>query len=147
MMNQKTLYTIGILSILIAFSFANSSCKKDEKSSSISQVPVDFYLYLNEPSNVALNAIGGWMYVNAGTKGVLIYRQSTTGFTALERNCPYDPNEDCSLIEVYSGISAIDSCCKSQFSIYDGSIINGPAAQSLYRYNSVLNGNVLHVYD
>ena len=139
-------YVIYIILLVIAISFLGS-CKKDKKSSEIAKLPVDFYLYLNDPSNVALNAVGGWLYVNAGTKGVIVYRQTIDAFVSLERNCPYDPNESCSIIEIYSGISSIDSCCKSQFSIYDGSIINGPASQSLYRYQSILNGNVLHVYD
>ncbi len=133
--------------ILMFLALVSVSCKKDKQDSNVAKVPVDFYLYLNEPSNVNLNAIGGWLYVNAGTKGVIVYRSGDETFTALEQNCPYDPDKECSLVEVYSGISAVDSCCSSQFSIYDGSVINGPATQPMYRYQSVLNGTVLHIYN
>ncbi len=122
------------------------ACKKDERESSVASEPVDFYLYLNEPANVDLNAIGGWKYLNAGTKGIIIYRVSTDDFTALERNCPYDPDKNCSLIEVTSVPIAVDSCCGSKFSIVDGALINGPASQPMYRYQVVKNGDVLHVY-
>jgi len=87
------------------------------------------------------------MYVNAGTKGIIIYRKSTTEFTASERNCTYDPNASCSIVEVLSGISAIDSCCTSRFSIFDGSVINGPATKPLYQYRTLFDGNALRVYN
>jgi nitrite reductase/ring-hydroxylating ferredoxin subunit len=139
-------YTTYILLLALTISFLGS-CKKDEKSSQVAQVPVNFFLYLNDPANVELNAVGGWLYINGGTKGIIVYRQSNEEFTALERNCPYDPNKSCSLVEELSGIIFVDSCCLSQFSIYDGSIVNGPATQSMYRYRSVLNGSTLHIYD
>ena len=136
------LFSIGIL----VFFLNSSSCKKDE-TNDIAQNYVDFTLYINEPSNIALNAVGGWAYVNAGTKGIIIYRRSQTEFTALERNCTFDPNASCSIVEVLSGISSIDSCCNSRFSIYDGSVINGPATQPLYQYRTVFDGVALRVYN
>lgn len=141
-MNRIIPFTLALAGSLLLI----QSCKKDERESSVASEPVDFYLYLNEPANVDLNAIGGWKYLNAGTKGIIVYRQSVEDFVALERNCPYDPNKECSIIEVYSGTSAIDSCCGSQFSIYDGALIKGPSSQPMYRYQVVKNGDVLHVY-
>ena len=136
---------------IILFAFAGSvmfsvSCKKD-KNSDVAQNYVDFYLYINEPSNIALNAVGGWKYVAAGTKGIIVYRRSQSEFTALERNCTYDPTAACSIVEVLSGISSIDSCCTSRFSIYDGSVINGPATQPLYQYHTYFDGSTLRIFN
>lgn len=121
------------------------SCKKDNND--VAQNRVDYYLYINEPSNIALNAIGGWLYIPAGTKGIIVYRRAQNEFTALERNCTYDPNAACSLVKVLSGISAIDSCCSSRFSIFDGSVINGPATQPLYTYNTTFDGVTLRIFN
>jgi nitrite reductase/ring-hydroxylating ferredoxin subunit len=133
--------------MLTACCLVFAGCKKDD-ANDVAQYPVDFYLYLNEPSNFALNAVGGYLYLGGGTKGIIIYRKTQTEFNAIERNCTYDPGENCSLVEVQSGITAIDSCCGSKFSIYDGSIITGPAAQPLYFYYTSYDpaSNSLHVY-
>lgn len=81
--SRKNLTTILFSVGILIFFLNSSSCKKDE-TNDIAQNYVDFTLYINEPSNIALNAVGGWAYVNAGTKGIIIYRRSQTEFTALE---------------------------------------------------------------
>jgi len=137
---------LQLLTFATAVTLVFNSCKK-EGDDDIAQNHVDYYLYLNEPSNINLNAVGGWMYVPAGTKGIIVYRRSDSDFTALERNCTYDPNTSCSIVEVLSGISSIDSCCSSRFSIYDGSVINGPATHPLYQYNTYFDGSTLRIYN
>ena len=141
----QSVKTYGIFLIVLLI-IVVASCKKDN-TNDIAQNYVDYYLYINEPSNIALNAVGGWMYVPAGTKGIIVYRRSQSEFTALERNCTYDPNAPCSLVKVLSGISSIDSCCNSRFSIYDGSVINGPATQPLYQYNTTFDGSTLRIFN
>lgn len=137
---------LSLLFIACVPVFLISSCKKDDNND-IAQYYVDFTLYLNEPSNIALNAVGGWVYVNEGTKGIIVYRRSLSEFTALERNCPYDPTAACSIVQIVSGITAIDSCCSSRFSIYDGSVINGPATKSMYQYKTYYDGVILRVFN
>ena len=139
-------FTVGVLLLFTSVIFVASSCKKDD-TEDIAQYYVDFTIFINEPAYINLNAIGGWMYINAGTKGIIIYRRSQTEFTALERNCTYDPNASCSIVEVLSGISAIDSCCTSRFSIFDGSVMNGPATRPLYQYRTTFDGVALRVFN
>jgi nitrite reductase/ring-hydroxylating ferredoxin subunit len=146
MFRVKSLIPVIAGCILLVTGFT-TSCKKDNDSPDVAQNYVDYTLYINEPANIALNAVGGWMYVNAGTKGIIVYRRSQTEFTALERNCTYDPNASCSIVEVVSGITSIDSCCTSRFSIFDGSILNGPATQPLYQYNTYFDGTILRIYN
>jgi nitrite reductase/ring-hydroxylating ferredoxin subunit len=147
MTSSKSILFTGTVALLFAsVVFFSSSCKKDD-TDDIAQYYVDFTIFINEPAYINLNAIGGWMYINAGTKGIIIYRRTQTEFTALERNCTYDPNASCSIIEVLSGISAIDSCCTSRFSIFDGSVINGPATRPLYQYRTTFDGIALRVFN
>jgi nitrite reductase/ring-hydroxylating ferredoxin subunit len=131
---------------LVLFLLLGNACDKDE-TNDIAQYYVDFTIYLNEPSSLPLSVVGGWMYVNAGTKGIILYRRSSSEFTASERNCTFDPTDSCSVVQVQSGISAIDSCCNSRFSIFDGSVINGPATRPLYQYKTLFDGNALRVYN
>jgi hypothetical protein len=144
--SKSILFTGTVVLLFASVVFFSSSCKKDD-TDDIAQYYVDFTIFINEPAYINLNAIGGWMYINAGTKGIIIYRRTQTEFTALERNCTYDPNASCSIIEVLSGISAIDSCCTSRFSIFDGSIINGPATRPLYQYRTTFDGIALRVFN
>ncbi len=145
-MKLHGIFRMVLFLIAISGLFFLASCKKDN-TNDIAQNYVDYYLYINEPSNIALNAVGGWKYIPAGTKGIIVYRRSQNEFTALERNCTFDPNATCSLVEVLSGISSIDSCCTSRFSIYDGSVINGPATQPLYQYQTYFDGVTLRIFN
>ncbi len=146
MTTSKNYILLKIISLFLVTGIIVSACKKDDKDD-VAQNYVDYYLYINEPSNIALNAVGGWKYIPAGTKGIIVYRRSQTEFTALERNCSFDPNVPASLVKVLSGISAIDSVCMSRFSIYDGSVINGPATQPLYQYQTYFDGTTLRIFN
>lgn len=142
---RKKLLLTGLVALLLS---PILSCEKQSETGNVPQVPVDEYIDLNLPSFIALNVVNGWIYYPAGNKGILVFRSSPTEFTALERTCTFDPYSSC-LIEVENnGLLAIDTCCGSRFSIYDGSVTNGPASQALFRYRSdILQGNILHIYN
>ena len=123
-----------------------SGCTKNNSQDPIPNVYVNIDLYLSDPSNVKLNAIGGWVYVTGGVRGVIVYRKSNDEFIALERNCPYQPKESCATVSVdASNILAVDTCCGSKFQLMDGSIVNGPATYPLKRYLTTLSNNTLHI--
>ena len=124
------------------------SCKKRGDNSVIPNVPVDIYIYTTDPVFFNLQVAGGWEYISGGSRGILIYRASNSDFMAFDRHCPYMPENTCGQIEVSAtNVSAIDSCCDSQFSIIDGSIQKGPAAMPLKQYQTTFDGTVLHVYN
>ena|SRR6185369_16815354 len=134
--------------MLMAFTFSLSECKKD--NSTIPNVSVDLYVYLSIPSSINLNSQGGWIYVNGGVKGIIVYRRSNEEFAAYERACPYDPNESSALVEVdSSNILAVDRHCGSKFNLLDNTIINGPTTRSLKAYHADYDasGNTVHVYN
>lgn len=122
------------------------SCKKDKEV--IPNVPIDLYVYTNDPQFIDLNAVGGWVYVAGGSRGIIIYRKSNDEFMTYDRHCTYQPNNSCARVEVNSSdIIAVDSCCGSQFVITDGSVSNGPASQPLRAYQNTYDGTVLHIYN
>jgi len=134
------------LYILLAITVA-AGCKKDNNNS-IPNTAVDIYIYANNPSFIDVSVVGGWTYVMGGVRGILLYRKSNTEFMAYDRNCTYQPNQPCATVVMdVNNIEAKDTCCHSRFSIYDGSVFQGPAALPLKAYNTSYDGNVLHIYN
>ena len=107
-------------SLLTIFLTIISSCKEDPDDL-IPYAHVDFVIDINSTFYNELSAVGGWVYVTGGYKGILIYRLSMEDFLAFERSCTYKPLDPCERITMESsGLSMIDSCCGSRFLILDG---------------------------
>ena len=69
---------------------------------------------------------------------------------AYDRNCTYHSSDPAPCATVYvdsSNIIAVDSCCHSQFSMYDGTVLQTPATLPLKSYHTTFDGNVLHIYN
>lgn len=123
-----------------------SACKKDDQG--IPNVSVNIQIYTTDPSFVNLNAVGGWVYITGGSRGILVYRSSNTDFKAYDRHCPFEPENTCGRVEVdSSNIQVVDNCCGSKFLITDGSVTQGPASMPLKQYSTSFDGSVLHIYN
>ena len=132
-----------LLSLIIIF-----SCNKNKKR--VPYVPIDLYINITLPSYTNLNLIGGWVYVSGGSKGLIVYRQTADNFMVYDRHCTYDVNAACAPATVDSTNLTISCTCDgSQYQLYDGAVINGPATYSLQQYQSIYDGlaNTLHIYN
>ena len=140
-------------SIVLAFVglllFSAWSCNKDaNEHPNIPNVAVNLQLDINSTMYVELSTIGGYVYLTGGYKGIVVYRVSPEDFVAYDRACPYNPTLPCERITMDpSGITLTDSCCNSNFSILDGSIIRGPATQPLKRYQTQFDGQILRIFN
>lgn len=144
MKTKNSFALLLLLSILLISGFY--ACKKNDDSVPI--VPVDIYIYTSNPSFINLNAVGGWVYITGGARGILVYRKSISDFMAYDRNCTYNSNDACAVVYVdSSNIIATDTCCNSQFSIVDGTVLQAPAGLPLKTYSTTFDGNVLHIYN
>jgi hypothetical protein len=131
--------------LLSAIIFLLPDCKKD--NSTIPNVSVDIYLYLTQPESFDLNTVGGWVYVPGGVKGIIVFRKSINEFVAYERDCPYDPDVSAAKIDVdSSGVIGVDNHCGSKFSLFDNTILNGPATRGLKAYYTEYNSSNQTVY-
>ncbi len=135
------------LSFVLLFSIF--SCSKDTKSIQdhpVPSVPVDLTAYPNDPSYFKVQNVGGWMYVNGGIRGIILYRKSNEEFVALERSSPDDPNNAKDVCMVKSdNFSIRDTLTNSEWRIIDGTVTKGPAKWALRQYGTVYDGNVLRV--
>lgn len=125
------------------------SCKKKKNNEQyIPYVYVDFYIPISNPQFVSLNSVGGWVYVTGGSKGIIIYRNGNDEFAAYDRHCPYKPESSCSILKVSaSGTTAIDTCCGSEFLLVDGSVLKQPSSYPMLRYQTIFDGNNIHVFN
>lgn len=141
-------YRTKILTLVIISSFLllASTCNKNEDV--IQNVPVDLYLNINSTPYNNLNVVGGWVMIDGGLKGIIVYRKSMEEIKTYDRNCPYKPTSDCAIIfPENSGLIAADSCCGSRFLLSDGSVIKGPATLPLKEYNNTFDGAMIHIFN
>lgn len=140
-MQKKCLYILVISLILIG-------CSKDDQNSNIPLVNVNFTININDPAYANVKVVGGWMYLNGGSRGLILYRYNNDEFRAFDRHCTYNSNSSCALVAVdNSNITAKDDCCGSKFLITDGSVTQGPANLPLKQYNTSFDGSVLRIYN
>ena len=123
-----------------------TGCEKDDDT--IPGAIVNIVLSTTHADFNDLNAVGGWIYLIGGSRGILVYRVSIEEFMAYDRHCTYTPQESCALVDVdSSGVIAVDKCCGSKFVLTDGSVVNGPASIPLKQYQTSFDGNLLHIFN
>lgn len=111
-----------------------AGCRK-ENDSQVPNVPVNITIYLSLPEYSALNSVGNSILINGGYKGIVVYRKSIDAFAAYDRACPFDPTTSGAILVVDSSLVQVrDNKCGSRFSLFDGSITNGPATRPLRAY-------------
>jgi hypothetical protein len=71
------------------------SCNKNNNHP-VPNIPFDFTIDINLPSYSGLMGVGGWTYVNGGSKGIIVYRRAIDEFVAFDRHSPADVNGTCS---------------------------------------------------
>ena len=133
----------------IAFLITFQSCTKDEGQDNVAipNVTVNERININDPKYNNLTNVGGWAYLNAGSKGIILYRESTETVRAYERHCTFDPTEVCSQVDMNTALlQASDyECCGWVFSISSRSIIQGPATVPLLEYLAEFDGTFVEV--
>lgn len=128
---------------MVTIVISSNSCQKGNQSG-IPYVPVNYQLTVSNPEFAPLQAVGGWVYIGGGSKGIIVYRFSPDEFRAYDRHCTFQIEEECRVSVDNTDITAVDTdCCHSKFLLVDGAPIEGPAAIGLQQYNAQYNGNTL----
>jgi len=147
--HMRKIANYSVVVLLVGLLLASSwGCNKKTEHESIPNVAVNLYLDISSTLYIELSTIGGYVYLTGGYKGIVVYRVSPDEFVAYDRACPYDPKSACARITMDpSGITLTDSCCGSNFSVLDGSIIKGPATVPMKRYHTQYDGQILRVWN
>lgn len=134
---------ITLTTVILVMGF--SSCENTNRTG-VPYAPVNFQIVVSNPDFAALQAVGGYVMITGGSRGIIIYRASPDEFRAYDRHCTFLPEEGCRTTVDNTDIFAVcDECCNSKFLLVDGSPVDGPAALGLLQYNTSFNGNVLWI--
>ena len=136
-MQTKKHFLHPYFKVILVMSFMlllHSECNKQDE---IPYVFVNFELNIYDPDFSELQTVGGYVNLNGGYKGIIIYRRSIDEFMAYDRSCTYLPHEPCEKVTVdNSTLFAECECCGSKFMMYDGMVSKGPAARALIQYEA-----------
>lgn len=138
-----------LLILCFGFLLLAAKCNKQNQNP-VPFVPVDVTIDIQLPSYSNLQGVGGWTYLNGGSRGIIVYRKGIDEFVAFDRHSPADPDGTCPLAlypDDQNFLQLLDSCNNAVFSLYDGS----PVSNSIYglrQYATQFNGNnLLRVYN
>ena len=144
-----------VLAVVLSLVFTVACNKGEDPNSDIPYANINVVINPNSTLYQELNIIGGWMYypyVNAPSRGLIIYRLSLDQFMAYERTPPVNSN---ACVNPESGLSTYlvvddyypfvyDTCSDYSYQIIDGSPIE-PATIPLKQYYTSFDGMNLYI--
>ncbi len=133
-----------LLFLCIQFSSCNQS--NSNSDSIIPNVAVNYRVNLNDNTYFNLKNDGGFVYIpNVGVKGILLYRNNSTNYTAFERASPLNPYGKCNTIIMdASRLFLADTCGKATFDL-QGNVYSGNTTSPLKKYYTELSDNILQI--
>lgn len=134
---------------LIPFLLLIIACDDNNFNPNFPKKNIQLTIYPGSGAYFDLGAIGGSLFLEGGVRGLVIYRDGSNSFQVFDRACPYNPQDDCEIVdfEKENSFKLIDKCCGSQFLITTGEVLNGPSEFNLQRYNYTFDGNELRIWN
>ncbi len=130
---------------LLPFLLIASACSDTDTGPNIPVRLVNLQINLNNIQYQNLRQTGGFVYVEGGHKGLILFRKSESSYLAWDRICPHGPENVCEIVEMdASGFFMTDKCCESVFDL-DGYPSAGPARYPLVEYQATSDGTFLYV--
>lgn len=143
--------------VIALLTFQALSCNKNDPGLQhpVPHVTVNRQINMDNALFTKLNTPGGYVYLEGeGYKGIIVTRDFADNFNAVDRACPYHPDEACAKATVEkSGISILcgsytgndfTACCDSRYGL-DGSLQQGPSQHPLRAYYVSRSGSVLTI--
>ncbi len=133
--------------LIIVFLFIGLfSCgTSDDGNPILPNVPVNETVFLNLPSNIDLLAIGGWVIIPGGIKGIVVYHASIDNYLAYDLACPHMSPSDCSAMIVEDGLNMECTCDNSKFALALGGAPQSGTPFAAKQYRVVIDGNTLFI--
>ncbi|MGV3641980.1 MAG: hypothetical protein ACO1NZ_15750 [Adhaeribacter sp.] len=123
----------------------SAACGRDTPAPAMPYVTVNEQINLSNIQYNALRQENGYVYLNAGLRGIILIHRGNNRYVALERTCTFQPADTCARVEVDgSGLFLIDPCCQSQFDL-SGQVLARPATYPLRQYATATSGNFLYI--
>lgn len=122
-----------------------SNCRKTADEHQVPQVSVNRTVAVNLAQYNDLNFIGGWVYMNGGYNGLLLYRANLEDIKAYDRQAPYEVSNGCQVTVDTGSVTCSDTCSGSQWLMLDGQIVDGPAIYPLKEYTTTFDGTTVNI--
>lgn len=126
------------------------SCKKVNQNNPVPSIAFDMTIDITLPSYSNLMGVGGFAYINGGSRGIVAYRRAIDEIIAFDRHSPMDPEGTCFLplfTTVDNFLVLKDTCSTATYSLLDGSPISG-SEYGLRQYQTQFNGsNQLRIFN
>ena len=129
---------------LIVLLIISSGCR-DRNTNRVPDVPVNIAINIYQPDFFNLTVPSGWVYITGGSRGIIVFRKSTTEFVALERHSPFQPEDNCAVVVNEDNVIVSDPCSDSQWLITDGTIVQGPTPFALETYRTSFSDPILYI--
>lgn len=140
---------LPIILVLLITLTGITGCKKN-KTHPVPDIPFDITINLTLPSYSELMGVGGYAFVNGGSRGIIVYRRGVDDFVAFDRHSPADVDGSCAqplTPDTNNYLVLKDVCNNASFSLYDGSPMSG-SEFGLRQYATIWNGNEsLRIYN
>lgn len=120
-------------------------CNNNQTQEVIPYAYVELILNIDEPSSFELQPIGGYIYHPGGSNGLIIYHADLDVFRVYDRHSTYNVNSYCQVSVDPAGFKLIDDCGTSEFSLFDGSVLKGPAQHPLKQYRVTFDGTFISI--
>lgn len=143
MMTKWFKYTglVGVLAGVLAL----VSCESDNWLDPIPYVLVDTTINLSNQEYHALQLDGGYVEIQGGWKGIIIYRENATTYKAFEKASPHRTGEACAEIFVDQSRFFMFEGCDNSIYDFDGNPSGGVAQIPLRQYATRLDRNYLYI--
>ena len=133
------------LTIMTVCAISLSNCTKQDTEHLIPVVNVNINISTNLAQYNQLNIDGGWVYLEGGYNGIIVYRSSIDNYKAYDRQAPYKVKDVCKINIDDSQVIVTDSCSGSSWLLYDGQVVTGPATYPLKEYETYYDGSILSI--
>lgn len=131
--------------MIVATTLLSNGCETDRFI--LPNVDVD--LHLNIVSELGNPALFSSTLVDGGVNGLIVYREDYNIFHVYDRTCAMFPEHNAAVVEdsSFSGVFTCPECGSKYLLTNPGYPLEGPAAYFLHEYYSVVEGDLLHVYN
>ncbi len=146
MQGNRKMWGMCTRAMLVSFVFL-CACGQDLSDDPIPVVPFpETTINLSFPEYQKLSFDNGSILIGTiGVRGVIVYRNNSSSYVALEVNCSYHPNEASANVSVHASALYLScSGCNSTFS-FAGLPTGGIAWRPLRKYRTELSGSNLTI--
>ena len=136
---------LRILRLFLPLLLLGASC--ETTGYQIPYVLVD--LHLNIVGELGNPAIATSMEIKGGVNGLIVYREDFGLFHVYDRTCSRFPDHNAAVEpdDEFDGVYTCPDCGSKYLMLTGAEPIEGPATFPLHEYLSVVEGDILHVYN